>query len=34
MKGLVDIALAGGKDAMQIKTKMSGRWVGPTCKDD
>ncbi len=34
MKGSIDIALAGGKDAMQIKTQMSGRWVGPACKKD
>jgi hypothetical protein len=32
MKGTIDIALAGGKDAMQIKTQLSGRWIGPTCK--
>lgn len=34
MKGLLDIALQGGKSPMQIKTQISGRWLGPTCKKD
>jgi len=34
MKATIDFAVESGNGATQIKTQMTGRWVGPTCKKD
>jgi hypothetical protein len=34
MKATMDLTVSGGKEPMQIKTKMRGRWIGPTCSKD
>jgi hypothetical protein len=34
MTGTIDISVENGKSPMQIKTQMSGRWIGPACKKD
>ncbi len=34
MKGSLELAFAGGDNPLKINTTLSGRWLGPTCKDD
>ena len=34
MKATIDFTVESGNGATQIKTQMTGHWVGPTCKDD
>lgn len=34
MKATVDFTVESDNGATQIKTQMTGRWIGPTCKSD
>jgi hypothetical protein len=34
MSGTLDLQLGDGKDAMKVKSQLSGRWLGPDCGDE
>lgn len=34
MTGVLDLKLGEGKDAMTVKSKLKGRWLGPDCGDE